>query len=118
MRVGDAINVPEGGARYVDQEVVLDGVEGTLDTSFPVGVTDRVSTKDHTVALGECPHLCRWDHVLTRALQHDDMGVVDHHLSWSSLEIAQGLGEEELALEAREAGVQLDKDHPRVAQHE
>ena len=72
--------------------------------------------EERAVALGESLHLSRRDHVLARASQDDDVGVVDHRRSSRSLEIAKGFGEEELALEASESGVALEKEHVRVAQ--
>ncbi len=93
------------------QEIVLDVVKGALDAPRAVGVARGVSSKDRAVACGESFHLRRWDHVLPRASQDDDVGVVDHHLLGRTLEVAQGLGEEELAFKASESRVALEEDH-------
>jgi hypothetical protein len=46
------------------------------------------------------------------------VGVVDHAGLAGTVHVAQGLGEEDLALEAAELWVQLEEEHPGVGEHE
>jgi hypothetical protein len=70
------------------------------------------------VALSERRHLGRRDHGGARAGGHRDVSVVDHAHRGGTVEVAQRLSEEPLALEAREARITLEEDQPRVAQHQ
>src|SRR5450759_3959783 len=49
--------------------------------------------------------------------QHHHMRVVDHHALRSAAHVAQRIGEKHLAIEPLERGMDLEKQHARIAQH-
>ncbi len=73
--------------------------------------------KLEAVAFGEGCHLRHWCHVRSRAAQHHDVGVVDHHGLTGAIEVLQRVGEEHLAVKSLEGRVKLEKQHARIAQH-
>src|SRR6185437_9485761 len=77
-----------------------------------------VSYELEAVALGEGRHLGGGDHLLPSARGHDDMSVVDHAVRGSAADVPQRLGQERFALKAGEARIDLEEDHPRVAEHD
>lgn len=95
-----------------DEKVVLDVVEGPLDPCRAIGIPLLVRFEDEAEALAEALHLRHRHHRAPRAGEHDDMGVVDHARRAGAAEVAQRIGEEDLAVEAGERGVVLDEDHP------
>ena len=68
-------------------------------------------------AFAESLHLRYWNHLASRAAQHDDMSVIDHRVAAASAEETESLGQEHLAVEALECRVALEVQHARVAQH-
>jgi hypothetical protein len=100
------------------EEVLVDVVEGPLDARRAVGVADLVGGEGKVEPLGEGGHLGHRHHVSAGAREHDDVGVVDHAAAARAPEIGQRVGEEDLAVEAREGRAALDEDHPRGAQHQ
>jgi hypothetical protein len=69
-------------------------------------------------ALGERGHLGHGEHVPSGAPQHHDVRVVDHAGLRDAIQVAKGLGEEDLALEATEPGVELEEEQAGVGEHE
>ena len=64
-----------------------------------------MSLEAEAETFGKGRHLGHRNHLAAGAAQHHDMGVVDHDpLHRSSAEVAQGLGQEDLAVEALEGG--------------
>ncbi len=45
------------------------------------------------------------------------MRVVDHHAPWNAAHVLQCIGEEYLAIETLEPGIDLEKQHVRITQH-
>ena len=91
-------------------------MEWSLHASRAIGVALLVRAKDEAQALGERGHLWRRHHVRAGAGGHDHVRVVDHPHAAGAAEVAQGVGEEQLAGEAVEARVVLEEQHARVAQ--
>ena len=115
---GLAIGVGPVGEASAGQEAALDEAEHPLDTAGAIGVADGVGDKGEAETLGERGHLGHGDHVAPGAAQHDDVGIVDQAALGDPIEVAEGLGEEDLALEAAEARVELEEQQARVGEHE
>jgi chemotaxis protein histidine kinase CheA len=43
------------------------------------------------------------------------VGVVDHEDQRGAVEVDEGVGQEDLAVEALESGIALEEQHPRIA---
>jgi hypothetical protein len=113
---GLGVQVVEVLELAASEEVVLDEVEGALDAGGAVGVPLLVGGEDEAVAVGKGGHLRHRDHVPAGAVQHHHVGVVDHAAVGGAAEVAERVGEEELAGEAGEAREALDEDHPAVTE--
>ena len=81
-------------------------------------MTDLVRFEDKAKPLGKGSHLGGGDHHLPRARRDDDVSVVDEAAGSGAAEVTQRLGQERLALKAREARIDLEEDHARVAEHD
>src|SRR2546427_9762707 len=76
-----------------------------------------MGSKLETKAFTEGFHLRHTNHLSSRAAQHDDMSVIDQRVPAASAKETQGIGQEDLAVEALECRVTLEEQHPRVAQN-
>ena len=76
-----------------------------------------MGSKLETKAFTEGFHLRHRNHLSSRAAQHDDMSVIDQRVPAASAKETQGIGQEDLAVEALECRVTLEEQHPRVAQN-
>lgn len=92
-------------------------MEGPLDAARPIRISHLVGTEGKAVPLREGLHLGDRDHGSARPLEHDHVGVVDHHDGTRPAEVLERLGQKRLAVEALEARRALEEEHPRVAQH-
>ena len=115
---GLAVGVGPVGEAPAGEKAPLDEAEHPLDAPGAIGVADGVGDEGEAEALGEGGHLGHGDHVPPGALEHDHVGVVDHAGLAGAVHVAKGLGEEDLALEAAEPGVELEEEHAGVAEHE
>src|SRR5208337_3636293 len=99
------------------QEVPLDKPERPFDPGRTVGVTQLVSDEAEAEALCKSRHLGHRNHRPPGAAQHHDMSVVDHYAFGRTVEVAQSLNQEDLAIEALEGWIQLEEQHVRVTQN-
>src|SRR2546422_11329063 len=76
-----------------------------------------MGSKLETKAFTEGFHLRHTNHLSSRAAQHDDMSVIDQRVPAASAKETQGIGQEDLAVEALECRVTLEEQHPRGAQN-
>src|SRR2546422_11562405 len=76
-----------------------------------------MGSKLETKAFTEGFHLRHTNHLSSRAAQHDDMSVIDQRVPAASAKETQGIGQEDLAVEALECRATLEEQHPRVAQN-
>jgi hypothetical protein len=76
-----------------------------------------VSYETSAVTLGKRRHLRHWNHLPAGAAQHHYVRVIDHQPFRRTTEIAQSLGQKNLAVEALEGWIQLEEQHVRVTQH-
>jgi hypothetical protein len=91
-------------------------VEGPLHAGRPVGVALLVRREGGAEARGEGGHLRHRHHVRPRAREHDHVRVVDHPPQTGAFKVQGRLRQEHLALEAGEARIELEEEHPRVAE--
>ena len=115
---GLAVGVGPVGEAPAREKAALDEAEHPLDAAGAIGIADGVGHEGEAEALGEGRHLGHGDHVPPGALEHDHVGVVDHAGLAGAVHVAQGLGEEDLAFEAAELRIELEEEHPGVAEHE
>src|SRR5512133_2698857 len=92
-------------------EVVLDVVEGALDTSRAILITELVSQESKAKALGEGCHFGSRHGILSGAVSDDDARVVEHAVGGGASEVLQGLGQEDRAPETIPARVRLRVEH-------
>ena len=104
---GLAIGVVEVAELAVNEEVILHVVEQAFDHREAVGIPLLVGPELEPTGLAEGGHLGARHHVFAGATEHDDAGVVDHADRADAIDIIESIVEEDLALEAREAWVQL-----------
>ena len=100
------------------KEVVLHEVEQPLDDRRAIGVPLFVRPKLETALLGKCRHLRHRHHVGARSVKNDHARVVDHADPAVTADVVDRIVEEDLALEARKARVQLNVRQPRVGQRQ
>ena len=112
-----AVEILPTGEGPAYKEVVFDEVERPLDARRTIGVADLVRRETESHTLCERRHLGHWFHLLAAATQHHHMRVVDHHSLWRAIEVAERLGEKDLAIEPLEGGLNLEEQHPRITQH-
>lgn len=99
------------------EEVALDKAERPLHAGRPIGVAQFVSHESESEAIGKSFHLRHRDHFASRAAQHNDVRVIDHHAGAGPRKVAQRFGQKHFAVETPEGGITLEKQHPRVAQN-
>jgi hypothetical protein len=104
--------VAEGAAR---QEVGFDIAEAPLDTRGAVSIALLMRLEAESAAIGEDGHLRHGDYVPARSFQHHDVSVVDQTGGTGTLEVLEGIGEKDLAIEACEAGKELKEEHTGIA---
>src|SRR5215831_1116311 len=98
------------------KEVVLDEVKRPFHASGTIRITEFVRSKLEAEALAEGLHLRHWNHLTSRAAQHNNVSIIDHDPPANAAEKTQRVRQENLAIEALERGVALKEQHPRVAQ--
>ena len=104
----------EGAPR---QKVGLDEPERPLHARRTVGIANRVRHELKAETLAKGGHLRHRHHVASAAAQHHHVRVIDHGPGCGAAEVAQRLGEKNLAVETPEGGIALEEQHPRIAQH-
>jgi hypothetical protein len=112
------IEIGEVGKAAAGQEIVLDEMKGPLDAGRAVGIALFMRPEDEAKALGEGRHLGCRHHPRARAGRDDDVCIVNHAGRGGPGHILERVGEEDLAIEAREDRVGLEEEQPRVAQHQ
>src|SRR5439155_23375298 len=73
---------------------------GPLDASGTIRIAEFMGSKLETKAFTEGFHLRHTNHLSSRAAQHDDMSVIDQRVPAASAKETQGIGQEDLAVEA------------------
>src|ERR1700683_4952515 len=103
------IQILPTGKSTTREKVVFDKGEWTLDPCRAVRVPALVRHKTESETLGERFHFRYGNHSPSRAAQHHDMRVVDHHALDHAAHVAQRIGEKHLAVESLESGVDLEE---------
>ena len=80
-------------------------------------MADRMRHELEAEPLAERRHLRHRHHIAPAAPQHHHVCVIDHHPRCGPAHVAQRVGEKHLAVEPLERRVELEEQHPRVAQH-
>src|SRR5580692_591206 len=106
--------VGKGAAR---QEVALYEPEGPLHACRTIRIAQLMSYETSAVTLGKRRHLRHRNHLSAGAAQHYYVRVIDHQPFRRTTEIAQRLGQKNLAVETLEGWIQLEEQHVRVTQH-
>src|SRR5215472_4359004 len=88
------------------QEVPFDKVEGPLHARRAVGMAELMGHEVKAETLGEGGHLGHGNHLATGAAQHHDMRVVKEGPASGAGEVRGVLGENPLAVKARERGLE------------
>jgi hypothetical protein len=76
-----------------------------------------VRHKAESEAFRERLHFGHGNHFASGSPQYHHMRVVDHHAFHRAAHVTQGVGEKHLAIETLERGIDLEKQHARIAQH-
>src|ERR1700693_829933 len=103
------IEIVPTGKPTTSQEVSFNEGEGSLDPCRAVRVSALMRHKVESEAFCERFHLWHGNHLPSRATQHHDMRVVDHHALHHATHVAQRIGEKHFALESLEPGVDLEE---------
>ena len=113
-----AMEIGEVGEGAPGEEIVLDEMKGPLHAGRAVGIALLVRAEGEGEALGKRGHLGRRHHLRARARGDHDVRVVNQAGRGGAGQILERVGQEDLAGKAREGGITLEEEHPRVAQHE
>src|SRR5215469_2167397 len=97
------------------QEIRVDIPEASLHAGRAIGVSFLMSAEVEAIPLREGRHFRHWHHVAACALQHHDVGVIDHASFASSLKILQSVGEKHFAVETSESGEKFEEQQSRIA---
>ncbi len=112
------VGVGEVGEPAAGEEVLLDEVKGPLDPRRAIRVALLVRDEGEAEPARERLHLGHRHHLLAGAVEHHDVGVVDHATLARAVVIADALVEELFALESSEPWIELEEQPTRVGQHE
>jgi len=110
------VQVGEVLERTLHQEVIFYIMERSLDLARAVLVQDPMCHKPEPEALFERFHLGGCNRIGSGARRDDDIRVIDDAPLTGTTEEPQGIGQEDLALEACEPGVVLNKQHSRMTE--
>jgi len=111
------VQIFPAGERTPCQKVVFDEGKRALHARRTIGIADLVRDKAESEAFRERLHLGHGNHFAPRAAQHHDVRVVDHHTLHHAAGMAQRIGEKYLAIKSLKGGINLEKQHARIAQH-
>src|SRR5450756_1348790 len=114
---GLVVQIPPTGERTASQKVTLDKPEGPFYARRAVGVAALMRHETEPQAIRERLHLRHRNHLASRAAQHHHVRVIDHHALDHASRMPQRVGEKYLAVESVKSRIDLEKQHPRIAQH-
>src|ERR1017187_7221144 len=104
------------GERSARQKVALDKPEGPFYARRAVGIAPLMCHEAKPEAVRERLHLRHRNHLAPRAPQHHHVRVIDHHALDYAARMPQRVGEKYLAVESVKRRIDLEEQHPRVAQ--
>jgi len=111
-----AIEIGEVGKRAPGQKIMFDEMKRPLDAGRPVRIALFVGAEDKAEALRERRHLGRRDHARARTGGDHDVRIVNHAGRGRPGHVLDRVGQEDLAIEAREDRVGVEEEQARVAQ--
>jgi hypothetical protein len=114
---GLLIQVPPTGECPAGKEVIVDKIKWPLDACRTIGIATLMSGEAEAEAVAKRLHLGYWNHGCSGSAQDHDVRVVDHHALGGAAEVAQRLGQKDLAVETLKRRITLKEHHARVAEH-
>src|ERR1035437_4854255 len=110
------VQILAAGDRTASQKVTLDKPEGPFHARRTVGIAPLMRHEAESEAIRERLHLGHRNHLAPRAAQHHYVRVIDHHALDHAARMAQRVGEKYLTVESVKSRMDLEEQHPRVAQ--
>src|ERR1035441_1732971 len=104
------------GERAACQKVALYKPEGPFYARRAVGIAALMRHETEPETIRERLHLRHRNHLAPRAPQHHHVRVIDHHALDHAARMPQRVGEKYLAVESVKSRIDLEKQHPRIAQ--
>src|ERR1035441_5038236 len=111
-----AVQILPTGKRATCQKVALYEPEWPFHARRAVGVAAFMRHETEPEAIRERLHLRHRNHFASRAPQHHHVRVIDHHALDHAARMPQRVGEKYLAVESVKRRMDLEKQHPRIAQ--